>query len=96
MAGEHALATHSVLNSPTIECRAISRKTYKSIENIEEVDPAWSSRRDYIQLEVWKYDPKPLSRYGGVDVISLALSLRENADERVEQAVEEMLEGYTW
>ena len=96
LAGEYALAAHSVLSYPAVECRAISRKTYKSLEEIEEVDPAWSSRRDYIQLEIWKYDPKPLSRYGGVDVISLALSLRENADERVEQAVEEMMEGYLW
>ena len=96
MAGEYALSTHSVLSSPTVECRAISRKAYKGLEGVEGVDPTWSSRRDYIQLEVWKYDPKPLSRYGGVDVISLALSLRENADERVEQAVEEMMEGYLW
>ena len=92
MAGEYALSTHSVLSSPTVECRAISRKAYKGLEGVEGVDPTWSSRRDYIQLEVWKYDPKPLSRYGGVDVISL----RENADERVEQAVEEMMEGYLW
>ena len=96
LAGEYALATHSILNGPPIECRAISRKEYKGLEGIEEIDPAWSSRQDYIQLELWKYDPKPLARYSGVDVISLALSLRGNQDERVEQAVEEMMEGYTW
>lgn len=42
MAGEYALATHSMLNGPSIECRAISRKEYKSLEGIEEIDPAWS------------------------------------------------------
>ena len=96
LAGEYALATHSILNSPAVECRAVSRKEYKSLAGIEEIDPAWSSRQDYIQLELWKYDPKPLARNSGVDVISLALSLRRNQDERVEQAVEEMMEGYTW
>lgn len=96
MAGEYALATHSILNGPSIECKAISRKEYKSLEGIEEIDPAWSCRQDYIQLEIWKYDPKPLAVYHEVDVISLALSLQGIKDERVEQAVEEMMEGYKW
>lgn len=96
LAGEYALATHSMLNEPRIECKAMSRKEYKGLEGIEEIDPAWSSSRDYIQLELWKYDPKPLVVYHGVDVISLTLSLQGSKDERVEQAVEEMMEGYRW
>lgn len=96
MAGEYALAAHSMLNGPQIECRAISRKKYKELDRIEEIDPAWTSSLDYIQLELWKYDPQPLVDYHAVDVISLALSLRANRDERVEQAVEELMEGYKW
>lgn len=96
MAGEYALATHSMLNRSQIECRAISRKRYKELDGVEEIDPAWSNSLDYLQLELWKYDPQPLAFYCTVDVISLALSLRGNKDERVEQAVEEMMEGYKW
>ena len=96
MAGEHALATHSMLNRPQIECKAISKKKYKEFDGIEEIDPAWSNSLNYIQLELWKYDPRPLADHYAVDVISLALSLRKNKDERVEQAVEEMMEGYKW
>lgn len=96
MAGEYALATYSMLNGPQIECKAISRKKYKELDGTEEIDPAWSNSLDYIQLELWSYDPRPLAVYHAVDVISLALSLRENKDERVEQAVEEMMEGYKW
>lgn len=96
MAGEYALAAHSMLSGPQIECKAISRKKYKELDGIEEIDPAWANSLDYIQLELWKYDPQPLAAYHAVDVISLALSLCENKDERVEQAVEEMMEGYKW
>ena len=96
MAGEYALSTHSMLSGPQIECRAISRKKYKGLDRIEEIDSAWSNSLDYIQLELWKYDPQPLADCRAVDVISLALSLRGNQDERVEQAVEEMMEGYKW
>lgn len=66
------------------------------LDGIEEIDPAWTNSLDYIQLELWKYDPQPVAAYHAVDVISLALSLRANRDERVEQAVEEMMEGYKW
>lgn len=96
MAGEYALGAQTILNGPQLECKAISRKEYKRLEEIEEVDPAWSNSQDYLQLELWKYDPRPLVIFDSVDVISLALSLRETKDERVEQAVEEMMEGYKW
>lgn len=96
LAGEYALAAHSMLNRPQLECKAISRKKYKALGEIEVIDPAWSTSQDHVQLQLWKYDPEPLAHGHAVDMISLALSLRENEDERVEQAVEEMLEGYEW
>lgn len=96
LAGEDALAAHSMLNRPQLECRAISRKNYKALGEVEVIDPSWSTSQDHIQLQIWKYDPEPLAHQHTVDMISLALSLRENGDERVERAVEEMLEGYEW
>ena len=44
-----------------------------------------------VAVEMWRYDPRKLSKKKMVDELSLALSLREDADERVEEAVEEML-----
>ena len=44
-----------------------------------------------VAVEMWRYDPRKLSKGKMVDGLSLALSLREDADERVEEAVEEML-----
>lgn len=96
LAGESALAKWSMLNLPAIQHRAISRKKFKQLEKIEEIDPAWSNNLDYIYLEIWKYNPEALADNIGVDVISLSLSMRENSDERIEQAVEEMMEGYKW
>lgn len=94
LAGESALAERSMLVSPAVVCRAISRKEYKQLSDIEEIDPAWSNSLDYIQLELWKYAPKVLAESTSVDVISLSLSLRGNKDERIEQSVEEMMEEY--
>lgn len=40
---------------------------------------------------MWRYNPQKLSTRNTVDELSLALSLRKDVDERVEAAVEEML-----
>lgn len=97
LSGETALAQTTMLNPPAVTCKAIGKRQYKDVQSsLELVDPAWSLRQDYTELEIWKYDPRPLARRGLVDVISLAASLSEQTDERVQLAVDEMLEGYRW
>lgn len=49
-----------------------------------------------LDIEVWSYDPAPLSREGVVDPLSLYLSLMPGGDERIEAALEEVLEGLEW
>ena len=44
-----------------------------------------------VAVEMWRYNPRKLTTQNIVDELSLALTLREDADERVEEAVEEML-----
>ena len=44
-----------------------------------------------VAVEMWRYNPRKLSMRNVVDELSLALALREDADERVEEAIEEML-----
>lgn len=51
-------------------------------------------------LEVWKYDPiklaEGISRKDNVDPLSLYLSLIDNPDERVEMALEQIINKYIW
>lgn len=98
LSGESALAERTMLNPPLVACRAIDRRAYKQYQEsgLELVDPAWYSGADYIELEVWKYDPGLLAEDGMVDVVSLAASLVNNQDERIEIAVEEMVEEHKW
>ena len=44
-----------------------------------------------VAVEMWRYNRQKLPTRNIVDELSLALALREDADERVEEAVEEML-----
>jgi 2,3-bisphosphoglycerate-independent phosphoglycerate mutase len=51
-------------------------------------------------IEVWKYSPvaltKGVTKQNNVDPLSLYLSLRENKDERIEMALEKIIENYIW
>ena len=46
-------------------------------------------------MELWKYDPKLLASDGIADPVSVALSIDSNNDERVEDAVDYMINN-TW
>ena len=85
--GYSALAEYSMLNEPNVRCYAAERIsqwkdfTTNSLQN----------SKAQVAVEMWRYNPRKLSTRNTVDELSLALTLREDADERVEEAVEEML-----
>jgi hypothetical protein len=48
------------------------------------------------RIEVWSYHPRLLGDDRTVDPLSLYLSLRNSADERVQQQLEKLIEGIKW
>lgn len=87
VSGETALSEYTMLNPSPIRCFAT--------DSISKWEAALSnsiySIEEQAAVEVWRYDPKKLSKSAEVDKLSLAVSLQDNDDERVEEAVEEML-----
>ena len=87
MSGYTALSEYTMINPPAVTCLATdsisawekfsSRTLYNSDEQYE--------------VQLWRYNPRKLSADRCVDKLSLALSLFNDHDERVEEAVEEML-----
>lgn len=55
-----------------------------------------SDLEDGILIEQWKYDPAILAQNGIVDDISLILSLKDSADERVQAELDELRRNYEW
>ena len=87
--GYSALAEYSMLNAPNIKC-------YSSEKISKWKGSATNTLHDskmQVAVEMWRYNPCKLSNGSVVDELSLALALREDADERVEEAVEEMLDN---
>lgn len=94
LAGESALAEYSMLNPPRVNCYAMWKKEFNK-SNLDTVDPNWVND-PYAAIELWIYDPLPLSKGGYVSELPLMLSLKDETDERVEEAVETMMENYKW
>lgn len=94
-AGITALATQSMLSDTAYPEYAISRDAWKVMadlgtEQIPVEEPGTCL------LQIWRYDPKTLEVDGLVDPFSLFLSLQNESDERIQIALEEMMERYQW
>lgn len=91
-AGLSALEERSMLGSTQLPTYAISLADWKNWQ-------AWSlatAEGAKAKVEIWNYDPRLFSDQNLVDVFSLYLSLKETKDERVESALDEMMENIEW
>ena len=85
--GYSALAEYSMLNAPNVRCYAAERiSQWKDV-----MTNSLQNSLVQVAVEMWRYNPRKLSTRNTVDELSLALALGEDADERVEEAIEEML-----
>ena len=86
MSGYSALSEYSMMNPPITECFAT--------DTVAVWDKIGSNRlesdNDQCAVELWRYDPKKLSKGNCVDRLSLVLALSDDRDERVEKAIEEI------
>lgn len=90
-AGISALSFWSMLSEPAYPEYAVSRDTWKAMED-KGVERIPIEEQGTCVLQIWCYDPTLLAVNGKVDPFSLYLSLENETDERVEMALEEMME----
>lgn len=67
------------------------KKKYKNLISLENdlINP-----KKQIKIEIWEYAPNLLSKdKNKVDYLSLAISLMNSNDERVQEAIEEMIKN---
>jgi len=95
-AGMEALSELSMINPPGHPIMAIDRNKLnkEQVEVVNNKDLIKDTK--LVELELWDYDPGLFSNNGHVDLLSLYASLKEETDERVEQALKEVLRGEPW
>lgn len=95
LAGLSALAAQSALADPTCPERAISSERWKHAQR-KDLQVLHLPEPGATRWQVWRYDPRRLADNGLVDPLSLIVSLREDADDRVQQAVEQLEARLPW
>ena len=96
VAGLSALAQYTLLAAPGNVVIAMSSKDWKELPrrtvegHVDLDDP------EAVAVEIWSYNPQLLATDDVVDRFSLFLSLQDREDERVEQALEQLLEAVAW
>jgi hypothetical protein len=90
----NALAHYTELNDEPIDYLAMRPGFGKFIVgvNLKPIDPMEGN----VCIEEWKYDPEILTNMEYVDPLSLYLCFRENKNERIEMALEKLLEKIQW
>ncbi len=94
-AGESALASRSMLSSPSVRQKAVSRAAAKSLTWTEVLQGELPDS-ETMQVQIWKYDPL-FAGADQVDDVSLALSLVNTGNERVSSEIDSLFGGeYLW
>ena len=94
--GLTALAHYSLLAEPKQPVFAMSQDNWKKLANKADVIELPYAEPGTCQMETWSYDPCLFDRDGTVDPFSLYLTLKDDSDERVAAALEEMMKGMAW
>lgn len=96
VAGLEALANQTMINGPTHPVRAIS----KEMANREKVrminDMETLIDKKFFEVQIWHYNPEVLSINHQVDKLSLKLSLDKINDDRIDMAIQKILEDEPW
>jgi hypothetical protein len=95
LAGLSALARYSLLTDPPWPVYALSPAQWKAamqagVETLAEPLPG------SCEWQLWNYSPALVPDSATVDPLSLTLSLRDEIDERVQLALDELKEHFPW
>lgn len=96
LAGDSALAHYTMMAEPDHTTVCMGGKRWNKFQ--EKFMPVELARPEpgALEVEVWRYLPMKFARNGVADALSVYLSFEKNTDERVETALEEMLEDVQW
>jgi DNA-binding transcriptional regulator YhcF (GntR family) len=89
-----ALTIYSMINEGKKTSYAIGKNHFRNLTAHGQLD--FNRYFGKFRIEVWHYNPGPLSKTDVVDPLSLYLSMQEDEDERVQMALEEMIKEIKW
>ncbi len=98
LAGLTALSHYTLLSPPSTPTCALSIEEWNAMKQHNDFTEMTipEPETNIFQAEIWNYLPRLFAESEVVDRFSLFLSLRDNKDERVESALQEMMVKIEW
>jgi hypothetical protein len=94
-AGESALSAYTMLAEPDQQTVAMERGEFLDLKHRKALKDI-NKKHGEIKIEVWNYNPHIFSTENKVDKLSLYVALKDEADERVKSALEDMINQMKW
>ena len=88
--GETLLGKLTMLNPPAVKQYAVYKGSVEK-KLLHPQNVRWSNTDGLVYLQLWKYEPELFFQKGENDPVSLACSLDDVFDERVEGELEDLL-----
>lgn len=95
-AGMTALSRQTMIADDRLPTYALPLSEFQELLEKGDIVGCPDAEHAEIKIEIWAYAPDLLSDGPMVDPLSLYLSLRDSADERVQQQLEELIAGVKW
>ena len=93
IAGESALSRYSMINEPSIPTFAVLNRAKNTVIQTNTLEEYFN--KDMI-VQKWSYDPRILSMNGIADPLSVYLEFKDSDDERIEEALEDLIKDMQW
>lgn len=95
-AGQSALAFYTAIAEPNLDSVALSIDNWNTCSRVNTPVVLPFPEPGAVEVELWKYRPEAFSKGTSVDRLSLYLSLKDSVDDRVQIALDELMEGMPW
>lgn len=96
IAGESVLSELTLLNSPQHPVYAIYKNEFDMKSDFIVTNKDLINDIFCYEIQLWDYNPRLLSTNNRVDHVSLYLTLQNSHDDRIKQALDEILRGEEW
>ena len=96
LAGDNALARYTMMAEPNQKTVCMIPKDWKTFQERFQLVELERPEPGALKVQIWNYSPALFSKQGVADPLSVWLSYGKNRDERVEMALDELLEDVSW
>jgi hypothetical protein len=96
LAGDSALARYTMLAEQNHQTVCMDSDEWKQFQVRFDLVEVERSEPGALEVEIWNYSPRLLAQHDVADPLSVWLSYGGNQDERVERALDELLEVVSW